>query len=187
MCSGVVFFEQKAAYWMRISDGSSDVCSSDLRAFGISVNQWHTTRLISRCSIQCRSAFHFPARRLRRPGTFGHVMEFKMNPPLLRSPLLCLTLLALAACGGNGSEQGPAAPPQVGVIEVQPQDAVLSRERVGRLSPFRSADVRARVPGVQLNRSYEEGADVGKGQLLFPIDPADRKSVGWGQGVDGRL
>src|SRR3546814_3204270 len=29
------FFKQKTAYEMRISDWSSDVCSSDLRAFGI--------------------------------------------------------------------------------------------------------------------------------------------------------
>src|SRR3546814_1606913 len=30
MCSGVFFFKQKTAYEMRISDWSSDVCSSDL-------------------------------------------------------------------------------------------------------------------------------------------------------------
>src|SRR3546814_9638593 len=31
----VVFFKQKTAYEMRISDWSSDVCSSDLRSFAI--------------------------------------------------------------------------------------------------------------------------------------------------------
>src|SRR3546814_7132315 len=30
MCNRVIFFKQKTAYEMRISDGSSDVCSSDL-------------------------------------------------------------------------------------------------------------------------------------------------------------
>src|SRR3546814_4601165 len=30
MCCGVCFFKQKTAYEMRISDWSSDVCSSDL-------------------------------------------------------------------------------------------------------------------------------------------------------------
>src|SRR3546814_5408582 len=30
-CSGFFFFKQKTAYEMRISDWSSDVCSSDLR------------------------------------------------------------------------------------------------------------------------------------------------------------
>src|SRR3546814_3915857 len=31
VCSSVFFFKQKTAYEMRISDWSSDVCSSDLR------------------------------------------------------------------------------------------------------------------------------------------------------------
>src|SRR3546814_8291047 len=32
--AGVLFFKQKTAYEMRISDWSSDVCSSDLATFG---------------------------------------------------------------------------------------------------------------------------------------------------------
>ena len=44
-----------------------------------------------------------------------------MKPSLLRAPL-CLCLLALAACGGKGKEQGPPQmpPPEVGVLKVQP-------------------------------------------------------------------
>src|SRR3546814_2459256 len=34
-CRCVFFFKQKTAYEMRISDWSSDVCSSDLRALGL--------------------------------------------------------------------------------------------------------------------------------------------------------
>jgi membrane fusion protein (multidrug efflux system) len=48
----------------------------------------------------------------------------------------------------------------------------LQRELVGRLSPFRSADVRARVAGVLQKRVYEEGSTVKEGQVLFLIDPA---------------
>src|SRR3546814_9298166 len=33
MCSSIFFFKQKTAYEMRMSDWSSDVCSSDLREF----------------------------------------------------------------------------------------------------------------------------------------------------------
>jgi membrane fusion protein (multidrug efflux system) len=101
-----------------------------------------------------------------------------MKSSLLRAPL-CLALLALAACGGKSKEQGPPQmpPPEVGVIKVQPQNAPLTRDLVGRLSPYRSADVRARVAGVLLKRTYEEGTDVKKGQLLFQIDPAPLKAV----------
>src|SRR3546814_7134197 len=35
MCVLFVFVKQKTAYEMRISDWSSDVCSSDLRALGV--------------------------------------------------------------------------------------------------------------------------------------------------------
>src|SRR3546814_10550905 len=37
MLSFVFFFKQKTAYEMRISDWSSDVCSSDLSTFGAAV------------------------------------------------------------------------------------------------------------------------------------------------------
>ncbi len=96
-----------------------------------------------------------------------------MKPSSLRSPLLCLCLLVLAGCGkstGNGPPQMP--PPEVGVVTVQPQNSPLTRDLVGRLSAYRSADVRARVGGVLLKHDYEEGTDVTRGQVLFQFDPA---------------
>ncbi len=99
-----------------------------------------------------------------------------MKSSSLRTPLLCLSLLVLAACG---KEQGPPQmpPPEVGVFTAQPQNSPLTRDLVGRLSSYRSADVRARVPGVLLKRNYDEGTDVKKGQLLFQIDPAPLKAA----------
>lgn len=101
----------------------------------------------------------------------------------LHSPfLLACGLLALAACGGKDEAAAPP-PPEVGVIEVRPQTVPLTRDLVGRLSPYRSADVRARVPGVLLRRVYEEGSDVREGQVLFEIDPAPlQASLGVAQG-----
>lgn len=100
-----------------------------------------------------------------------------MKSPSLRAPALCLGLLALTACGKK--EQGPPQmpPPQVGVITAQPQNEPLTKDLVGRLSAFRSADVRARAAGVLLKRDYVEGSDVKKGQPLFQIDPAPLKAA----------
>jgi len=76
------------------------------------------------------------------------------------------------ANGGPGGPGGAMPPAEVGVVTVQPASVPLVKELVGRLSAYRSADVRARVPGVLQRRVYEEGSDVAKGQVLFIIDPA---------------
>jgi membrane fusion protein (multidrug efflux system) len=101
-----------------------------------------------------------------------------MKSTTMRTLALCLGLLALAACG-KSQQQGPQQmpPPQVGVITLKAQTVPLTKDLVGRLSAFRSADVRARVSGVLLKRTYEEGTDVRKGQLLFQIDPAPLKAT----------
>jgi membrane fusion protein, multidrug efflux system len=100
--------------------------------------------------------------------------------PFLRSLAIAgMTVLALASCskdqaaaGGPGAPGGGMPPPEVGVITAQATTVPLQQELVGRLAPFRSADVRARVPGVLQRRVYDEGSDVREGQVLFLIDPA---------------
>ena len=62
-------------------------------------------------------------------------------------------------------------PPQVSVLSVKPQTIPLEQDMAGRLSAFRSSDVRARVEGVMIKRLYLEGSDVKAGQPLFQIDP----------------
>lgn len=99
----------------------------------------------------------------------------------MHRPLVVLALstafLAAGACskqegGAQGGPGGGMPPPEVGVVVMQAGDVPISKEAVGRLSAYRSADVRARVPGVLQRRLYEEGSDVRKGQALFQIDPA---------------
>ncbi len=82
----------------------------------------------------------------------------------------------LVACGKQ--EAPPASPPpEVGVLAVKPANVPLQKDLVGRLAAYRSADVRARVPGVLQRRAYAEGSDVRKGQLLFVIDPAPLRAA----------
>lgn len=85
--------------------------------------------------------------------------------------LSCALLLVLAACKSEAPPQAPP-PPEVGIVVAQPQTVALQRDLVGRLAPFRSSDVRARVPGVLTKRVYQEGSEVKEGQVLFLIDPA---------------
>ncbi len=100
-----------------------------------------------------------------------------MTSFVFRASILCLAVLALGACGKSTPPAPAQAAPEVGVVAVQPQSSPLTQDLVGRLSPFRSADVRARVAGVLLKRVYTEGTDVEKGQALFEIDPAPLQAV----------
>lgn len=63
-------------------------------------------------------------------------------------------------------------PPQVKVVTVMPETITINKALVGRLAPYRSADVRARVAGVLQQRAYTEGTRVNQGDVLFRIDPA---------------
>jgi membrane fusion protein (multidrug efflux system) len=90
---------------------------------------------------------------------------------------LSTALFAAAGCSkdqaaAGGAPGGAMPPPEVGVVMMHPTTVPIGKDLVGRLSAFRSADVRARVPGVLQRRLYEEGSDVRKGQVLFRIDPA---------------
>ena len=89
--------------------------------------------------------------------------------------LLFGLFLIAGACGKDGGARAnPSAPPpaEIGVITVQPQPVVLTRELPGRTSAFRVAEVRARVNGIVQKRLFTEGSDVKANQSLFQIDAA---------------
>ena len=91
----------------------------------------------------------------------------------LHVSLLCLVLTALAACHKRNP---PPPPPPVEVMKAQAQSVALTKQLVGRLSSYYSANVTARVSGVLLKRAYTEGSQVRQGQLLFQIDPSYYKA-----------
>jgi len=88
-------------------------------------------------------------------------------------PVLLLALMTTigASCGARTESRPPPGPVEVGVITMATEPVTHLRELPGRTSPFRVAEVRARVNGIVLERSFEEGADVEEGQRLFRIDP----------------
>lgn len=92
--------------------------------------------------------------------------------PRLASGVVILTL-ALAACSKQENGGPPQMPPvEVAVVTVQPQSTEITTELPGRLAATRIAEVRARVPGIVLERTFVEGSDVEAGQVLYKIDPA---------------
>lgn len=91
-------------------------------------------------------------------------------------PIVLMSTLLLAACGSDAPPPAPP-PPEVGVVTVSSANLPLQEELSGRLSPYRSADVRARVPGVLQKRVYTEGSEVKEGDVLFQIDPAQLQAA----------
>jgi membrane fusion protein (multidrug efflux system) len=79
--------------------------------------------------------------------------------------------MAVAGCGSS-KKPAAAAPPKVGTVTAELQTVPLTRDLVGRLSAYFSANVVARVSGVLVKRTYKEGDEVKAGQVLFEIDPA---------------
>lgn len=100
---------------------------------------------------------------------------------------IAMLAAALSACGNQADQAAPPPPPEVGVLTVQPTTVALQQDLVGRLAPYRSADVRARVPGVLERRVYQEGSDVQEGDVLFRIDPAQlQAALGTAQGAQAQ-
>ena len=92
-----------------------------------------------------------------------------MNLPWRGAGALLLAL-ALGACSHPAPP--PPPPPEVGVLTARPADVPVVRNYPGRLAATLTAQVRARVTGVVLQRVYKEGTDVKAGDVLFKIDPA---------------
>jgi membrane fusion protein (multidrug efflux system) len=79
--------------------------------------------------------------------------------------------VALTGCGAR--EDGPMAPPppEVAVATVTNGDLPLELAYTGRAVGSREVEVRALVSGIVLQRRYEEGSAVRRGDVLFLIDP----------------
>jgi membrane fusion protein (multidrug efflux system) len=91
-----------------------------------------------------------------------------------QAEFLIAATLALAGglATGCGKQASARAMPEVGVIVVQPRQAVLTSELPGRVSAFQVAEVHPQVNGIVQKRLFTEGANVREGDLLYQIDPA---------------
>ena len=91
---------------------------------------------------------------------------------LVQASAIAALALTLVACGRGGAEDGGEMPaPEVAVAEAASGDVPTLLEYTGRAVGSREVEVRARVSGILLERLYEEGSAVRKGDPLFRIDP----------------
>lgn len=63
------------------------------------------------------------------------------------------------------------------VIEVSGESEIVTQDLPGRVSAYRTAQVRARVTGIIEKRVFEEGSNVDAGQVLFRIESRSLKAT----------
>ncbi|WLS05168.1 efflux RND transporter periplasmic adaptor subunit [Shinella oryzae] len=94
--------------------------------------------------------------------------------------LVASASLLLVACSGseeqqkseNVSGQAESLAVRVATVTVQPRRVVIYDELPGRVSAFRTAEIRPQVSGIVQNVLFKEGSEVTEGQPIFKIDPA---------------
>jgi membrane fusion protein, multidrug efflux system len=90
-----------------------------------------------------------------------------------------LMLLTLAACNkSNVQAAGPSGPPAplVTVVQASAQDVPRYLDEIGKNAAYESVNVTPQVGGRIIERHFQDGQNLKKGQLLFVIDPRPYKA-----------
>jgi membrane fusion protein, multidrug efflux system len=94
-----------------------------------------------------------------------------------QSACIALMLAAMAPLLGGCNEPNvasaaaPTSEPDVSVVTVKPQARAMVRDLPGRIAPTRVSEVRPRVSGIVVERSFNQGSEVKAGDPLYRIDP----------------
>jgi multidrug efflux system membrane fusion protein len=100
------------------------------------------------------------------------------SPRLLVLAAVVLVLLTTAACSrSNVQAAAPTMPPPlVTVVNATVQDVPRYLDEIGRNTAFESVTVTPQVGGRIVERHFQDGENLRKGQLLFVIDPRPYKA-----------
>ena len=93
-----------------------------------------------------------------------------MHPHAYGLSFLLAMIVIAVACGEKKPTAAPG-PPEVQVADVVQQDVPIYTEWVAQLNGDTNAQIMPKVQGYILTKNYREGFFVGKGNLLFEIDP----------------
>jgi membrane fusion protein (multidrug efflux system) len=96
----------------------------------------------------------------------------------MRRETLIVVFCAVAACKKSPAAQPPPrGPAEVGVVTLKTESATLRIELAGRTTASLTSEVRPQVSGIVKARTFEEGARVKAGQVLYQIDPGMYRAV----------
>lgn len=88
-----------------------------------------------------------------------------------------VALFATVGCSRSNVQAAPAMPPPlVTVVKANAQDVPRYLDEIGRNAAFESVTVTPQVGGRIVERHFQDGENLQKGQLLFVIDPRPYKA-----------
>src|ERR1700739_1611452 len=88
-----------------------------------------------------------------------------------------LVLLTTVACSRSSVSAAPAMPPPlVTVVKAAARDVPRYLDEIGRNAAFESVTVTPQVGGRIVERHFQDGENLKKGQLLFVVDPRPYKA-----------
>jgi membrane fusion protein (multidrug efflux system) len=91
----------------------------------------------------------------------------------MRIPTLIPALCAIVGCKSSpAAEPPPPRPAEVGVVTLKTESVTLKTELAGRTAASLASELRPQVSGIVKARTFDEGARVKAGQVLYEIDPA---------------
>jgi membrane fusion protein, multidrug efflux system len=105
----------------------------------------------------------------------------KMNWPVrsqyFELSAAALILLSTVACSRSNVQAAPAMPaPLVTVVKAAAKDVPQYLDEIGRNTAFESVTITPQVGGRIVERQFQDGENLRKGQLLFVIDPRPYKA-----------
>lgn len=90
---------------------------------------------------------------------------------------LMLALLTTVACSKNKVQAAPAMPaPLVTVVKATTKDVPQYLDEIGKNTAFESVTVTPQVAGRIVERLFQDGDNLKKGQLMFVVDPRPYKA-----------
>lgn len=102
---------------------------------------------------------------------------FSNWPKYFAASGMVLVSLLGSGCSKTASAPRAGGPPDVSVVTIQPERAVLTTELPGRTSAYLVAEIRPQVSGLIQKRLFQEGANVKAGEVLYQIDPAPYRAA----------
>ena len=131
-----------------------------------------------------RSQWHGSRSAVRSSTNFGRPNSSHRSSDCRNSATtLCVlgwvvfTLLFSSGCGNKNVSAAAAAPPNVQVVEVIQRDVPVYHEYLATLDGYVNAQIQPQVSGYLIKQNYQEGALVGRNQILFKIDPRPFQAV----------